>query len=65
MKLNWGILPEYSSKVKSVVVNLLKIDTLPDRIKEAISLFEENRIDIFVNLLGILNHTDFLEPSRR
>ena len=52
-------LPEYTSKVKSVVVNLLNTDALPDCIKEAASLFEENQIDILVNSSGILNHTDF------
>lgn len=44
-------LAEYGC-VKSIVLNVLEIDKLKEKIREAAKLFEENKIDILVNSAG-------------
>ena len=45
--------------VKYIVLNVLDIKNMANRIKEAITLFEEKTIDILVNSAGIINESDF------
>jgi 3-oxoacyl-[acyl-carrier protein] reductase len=45
-----------SGKVKGIQIDISNITSIPDKVKEAASLFEENRIDILVNSAGV-HHT--------
>ena len=56
IKLGGGIA---ASSVKSIVIDLSDTEALPELIRKAANLFEENRIDILVNSAGLINHKDF------
>ena len=56
-------MPECLDKIKGIVLNLSDIDTIPDTVKRASGLFEDNRIDILVNSAGVLFHEDFWNIS--
>ena len=50
--------PDY---VRSMVIDVLQVASLSDKVKEALDLFEDHRIDILVNSAGIRNNNDFFE----
>lgn len=55
-------LEEYGC-VRSIVLNMLEIDTFKDKIREAASFFEENRIDILVNSAGRNVSSKFMDTG--
>lgn len=46
-------------RVRGMVLDVRNIAALPDRMREAAALFEENRIDILVNSAGVVAKHDF------
>ena len=44
---------------KGLIINVRDVETLPDKVKEAAALFEENRIDILVNSAGVVTKHNF------
>ena len=49
--------------IRSLVINVLDVHSLPDKVHEAAALFEENRIDILVNSAGVIDHAGFLDVT--
>ena len=49
----------YASRIKSIEINVLDVNSLPEKIDEASRLFDDRKIDILVNSAGVLNHSDF------
>ena len=53
----------YETLIKGMVLNLFDVSSFPDKINDAVSLFEEKRIDILVNSAGLLNKNKFLNTT--
>ena len=54
-----------SAKMRTIVINVLDTSSLKDKVNQAASLFEENRIDILVNSAGVINHSDFWNMTEK
>lgn len=48
---------------KGLIINVRDVETLPDKVKEAAALFEENRIDILVNSAGVVTKHNFWDTD--
>lgn len=55
----------YASRIRSIVINVNDIKSLPEKIRLASSLFESKKIDILVNSAGILSHSDFWNMTEK
>lgn len=44
---------------KYIVLNVLDVESMPDKVRSAAAMFSENRIDILVNSAGLVAHSDF------
>lgn len=62
-KLEKGL--DCASRLRSIVINVKDVNSLPDKIRFASALFETNKIDILVNAAGILNHSDFWNTTEK
>ena len=61
-KLN-DLCKRLGDNARCLQINVLDVSAIPDKIKEAALLFEENRIDILVNSAGVVNHSSFENMS--
>lgn len=50
----WG-----NETAKSIIIDVRNVKAVPQKDEEAMSLFEDNKIDIIVNLAGIVTKHDF------
>lgn len=48
---------------KGIIIDVREVETLPDKVKDAAALFEENRIDILVNSAGLVSRQDFWDTD--
>lgn len=46
--------------VRSIILDVTKVDSIPQKLDEALNLFEDHRIDILVNSAGVADTSDFL-----
>lgn len=53
------ICEDISGNIHYLVLNVLDVEAMPAKIREAASMFEEKRIDILVNSAGVINHASF------
>ena len=51
--------------LKYIVLDVLNIESMPDIIRSATTMFPENKIDILVNSAGVSNKSDFLNMSEQ
>ena len=51
--------------LKYIVLDVLNIESMPDKIRSASTMFPENKIDILVNSAGVVSHSDFLDMSEK
>lgn len=51
------------NSAKYIIINILEVDSLVDKLNQAVQLFDENRIDILVNSAGVASHHDFFNTS--
>lgn len=56
-KINAGV------ALSHIVVDVTDVRSMPEKIKTAAAMFQENRIDILVNSAGVVAHSDFLDMS--
>ena len=54
---------EMTGMINYIVIDVLEIDSMPEKVCEAAKLYEENRIDILVNSAGVLNKSDFFNTT--
>ena len=52
-----------TDKVRSIVIDVTNVASMKKKISDALTLFEEHRIDILVNSAGIPDKSGFLETS--
>ena len=48
-----------------IVIDVKNVESMPEKVKTAASVFPENRIDILVNSAGVVSHSDFLDMSEQ
>ncbi len=48
-----------------IVINVKDVKSMPEKIRTAAAMFQENRIDILVNSAGVVTHSDFLDMSEQ
>ncbi len=54
---------ENKDSVRTLVLNVLEVPSLPGKVAEALNLFPEHRIDILVNSAGVRNELGFLTTT--
>jgi 3-oxoacyl-[acyl-carrier protein] reductase len=52
-----------STNIRMIVINVTDTDSLPDKVQEAVQLYDDNKIDILINCAGKISHSDFLRMS--
>lgn len=60
-----NVVQEIGGNVRYIVLNVLEVQKMPDKIKEASELFPEKRIDILVNSAGVVVQNDFMDMTEQ
>ncbi len=55
---NWG-----GYEASSIIIDVLDVQSIPEKVKTAAAKFPENRIDILVNSAGVVSHSDLMDMS--
>lgn len=48
-----------------IVINTKNVESMPEKVKTAATMSQENRIEILVNSSGVVSHSDYLDMSEQ